>query len=170
MIRRRLRAPARLASLVTLAAALLPAGACTQNFDVKAGLQVKEVSSGWFDAGIVEGGKNKLVPSISFKLENVASEPVSRVQLNANFFLAGADGELDSVLMQGIPADALTPGRQTPAITIRPKVGYTGEQPRAELLQHSAFRDASVKIFAKHGSSQWILLGEFPIERQLLTQ
>jgi hypothetical protein len=160
---------ARLALPVSLVATVLSA-ACSTPFDVKAGLQVRNVTTGWYDAGIVEGGKNKLVPSITFSLANVANEPVSRVQLNANFWVAGDDGELDSALVQAVPAEALAPGAETRPITIRAKVGYTGEQPRAEMLEHGQFRDFSVKIFAKHGPSQWILLGEFPIERQLLTQ
>jgi hypothetical protein len=37
------------------------------------------------------------------------------------------------------------------------------------MLSHSQFRDAKVEVFGKHGSAQWVRLGEYPIERRLLT-
>jgi hypothetical protein len=52
---------------------------------------------------------------------------------------------------------------------VRAKHGYTGEQPRAEMLQNSRFQDARVRIHVKHASNQWVQLAEFPVERQLLT-
>jgi hypothetical protein len=162
--------PPRVAAVLALA--LLPAAAgCGPPFDVKAGLQAAGVQTGWFDAGIVEG-KNKLVPSISLTLKNVADRPVSRVQLNAVFYREGEDGEFDTVLTQGIDRDPLAPGASTPPLMIRATVGYTAEPPqsRAEMLQHSQFRDARVRVFAKHGSAQWAELGTFPIERTLLTR
>ena len=39
-------------------------------------LQVTELSSGWFDAGIVEG-KNKLVPSVTFRLRKSQGVDIS---------------------------------------------------------------------------------------------
>ena len=41
-----------------------------------AALQVTQVSSGWFDAGLDNLGRNKLVPTVSFRLENVTSGTV----------------------------------------------------------------------------------------------
>ena len=41
--------------------------------------------TGWYDAGIVEGNKNKLVPSVSLQLRNKSDEPVRSVQINAIF-------------------------------------------------------------------------------------
>ena len=38
------------------------------------------------------------------------------------------------------------------------------------MLQNKEFIDAKVDIFAKHGSGYWVKLGEFKIDRQLLTE
>ena len=55
-------------------------------------------------------------------------------------------------------------------IVLRSGLGYTGEEPRTQMLQNSQFVDAKVEIFLKQGSRVWAKLAEFPIERQLLTQ
>jgi hypothetical protein len=38
------------------------------------------------------------------------------------------------------------------------------------MLQHSMFKDAKVQLFVKHGSRQWVPLGEYRIDRQLFTK
>lgn len=157
----------RAALLPTLLAALIVAG-CTDTLDAKKSLQLTDVITGWFDAGIV-GGKNKLVPSVSFRVRNVADATIRSVQLNAVFKVIGDDQELGSMLVRGIDADGLEAGKTTEAFTLRSTLGYTGEQPRLQMLQHSAFKDARVELFAKHGGQQWVKLGEYKVDRQLLT-
>jgi len=66
--------------------------------------------------------------------------------------------------------DELAPGAATAEIVMRSQLGYTGEQARIQILQHKDFIDAKVEIFLKKGSQVWAKLGEFPIERQLLTR
>ena len=38
------------------------------------------------------------------------------------------------------------------------------------MLQNREFVDAKVDVFGKHGSRTWVKMGEFTIERQLLTE
>jgi hypothetical protein len=38
------------------------------------------------------------------------------------------------------------------------------------MLKNSVFVDAKVDLFARHGSRTWVKIGEFPIERKLLTE
>ena len=38
------------------------------------------------------------------------------------------------------------------------------------MLQNSHFVDAKMELFAKYGSIQWVRIGTYPIERQLLTK
>jgi hypothetical protein len=157
----------RLAAVVAL---VLGAAACGPSVDLRQDLQVADVLTGWFDAGIVDG-KNKLVPSITFALKNASDHKVNSVQLNLAFWRKGEDGEFDDAFLQSaINSTGLGPGEQTAPITLRGSVGYTGEQPRLEMLQHSQFQDVTARLFVKHGSSVWIPLGEFPIERRLLTR
>jgi hypothetical protein len=152
-------------SLVAVLAALI--SACGPPVDLKQSLQVTDVSSGYFDAG-VQAGKNKLVPSVTFKLKKGADVKLSSVSLNVGFLFAGTTDHADDVYVQSVPFEAT----ETKPITVRTQWGYTGDPPqsRAEMLTNSQFRDMEVQIFAKQSSSQWIELQRVPVTRQLLTQ
>ena len=63
---------------------VVSAPACGPGADVSTAIQVLEVSSGWYDAGIVNG-QNKLVPSVTFKLKNISDKPVTTLQANVLF-------------------------------------------------------------------------------------
>jgi hypothetical protein len=155
-----------------LALAALVGAACFRSIDVATALTITDVTSGYFDAGIVqsaEGEKNKLVPSISFRLKNVDQTPVSGVQVNAVFRRLGEAEEWGSSYVLGIGPEGLEPGQSTQPLVVRCPLGYTGLQPRAQMLQNHEFVDAKVQIFAKHGSANWVKLGEYVIVRQLLT-
>jgi hypothetical protein len=138
--------------------------------EVEKDVAVTDVHTGWYDAGIVNG-QNKLVPSISLKLKNVSPEEISRVQINAVFRrLDGENKEWDSHFVRGIGPDGLAPGAQGDELVLRSERGYTGDQSRLQMLQNKEFVDAKVEIFGKHGSRFWVKLGEFTIDRQLLTE
>ncbi len=158
------RAPA---ALLVIASAAGLAG-CSPRIDVKQALEVTDVVTGWYDAGLVEGHKNKLVPSVTFRIKNVSNETVTYVQFNAVFRVVGDVQELGSKLVRGIGGDGLAPGQYAGPYTLQSDLGYTGEQPRVEMLQHGQFKDAQVEIFAKHGSDQWVKLSGVNITRQLL--
>jgi hypothetical protein len=164
-----MRAPLHSRRLAALAGAMaaVVSVSCGPTVDVKQALQVTDVTTGWFDAGIVDGGKNKLVPSIAFRLKNAAAEQVGSIQLNI-VFLVPPDWE-DDAFLRGIGSSGLSPGAASDRFVVRAKHGYTGEQPRAEMLQNSRFQDARVRIQVKHASNQWVQLAEFPVERKLLT-
>ena len=151
-----------------IASAALFTAACGSTGNVQ-DLELQDISSGYFDEGVVNG-ENKIVPSVTFKLRNKGGAPVSTVQTNAIFQIDGADGPMDEVLTRAIGTDGLAPQQSTSNLTVRSKIGYTSQQPRAEMLTNSLFKDVRVRIFAKSGSGTWTLLGESVIERKILTQ
>jgi hypothetical protein len=153
--------------LVCLAAATLLAG-CSRSRDVQKDLKLVDVRTGWYDAGIVEG-KNKLVPSISLKVQNVSGQDIANVQMNAIFRRVGEQEAWGEHFVRAVDSDGLKAGATGGEIVLRSNLGYTGEQSRAEMLSNSQFVDAKVEIFGKHGSNTWAKMGEFPIERKLLT-
>jgi hypothetical protein len=159
----------RFARAAGLCLVLLAATACGPSVPLETALQVTDVSTGWFDEGIVNG-QNKLVPSVTFRLTNASTEGVRSVQLNTMFMLLPENEEWDATLTQGVLGQGLDGGASTNPITVRGKVGFTGAQPRAEMLQHRLFKDVNVRIFAKRGSEQWVRLGEYRVERKLLTR
>lgn len=148
---------------------LLSSVAC-QRVDPVTVLEPTDVITGWYDAGIVDGKLNKLVPSISLKLRNKSSDSVRSVQINAIFKRVNETEMWGEHFGWAIQRQPLAAGATTADIVLRSGLGYTGEQPRLQMLQNKEFVDAKVEIFLKQGSKVWAKLAEFPIERQLLTQ
>ena len=153
---------------IVLALALL-ASSCNRVNPITV-LEPTDVVTGWFDAGILEDGKNKLVPSVSLKLRNKSEQPVGSIQINAVFRRVGEQEMWGEHFSWAIRGDDLPPGAQTEPLVLRSNLGYTGDQPRMQMLQNKEFVDAKVDIFLKQGSQSWAKLAEFQIARQLLTK
>jgi hypothetical protein len=147
--------------------AFMGVAGCGPSVDLKQAVQVTDVSSGWFDAG-VQNGKNKLVPSVTFKLKKNADVKLSSVSLNLTYSVVGSQDHADDVFVQNVPFE----GPVTAPIVVRTQWGYTADPPqtRAQMLENSHFSDVEVKIFAKQSSSQWVELQRVKIARQLLTE
>ena len=164
-----------LAPAVVLALLVFSAG-CSPPVDLKQALQVTDVTSGYFDAGVVDG-KNKLVPSVSFKLKKSVDDSLRPLSVNVAFKQLPAAGtavppgspgesDWDEVFLQNVPFD----GNQTALLTFKAKNGYTGDPPqtRADMLKNRYFQDVRVHVFAKHSASQWVEIATLEIPRQLL--
>jgi hypothetical protein len=159
----------RLAALLLFSWLPVAAGTgCTKPVDLKQTVQVVDPAGGWFDAG-VQSGKNKLVPSVTFKLKKSAADvKLSSLSLNLTFIFVDTQEHADDVFVQNVPFD----GPETAPIVVRSQWGFTGEPPqtRAEMLKNSHFRDMEVQIFAKQSSAQWVELHRVKIARQLVTE
>lgn len=128
-----------------------------------------DVRTGWFDAG-VENGMNKLVPTVMLSLKNVSSEPVANIQLNAVIRRVGETEEWGGAFQKVVGMEPIPAGGTTKPIVLRSNLGYTGSEPRAQMLKNSQFVDAHVQVFAKHGGNQWTKLGQWQIAREMLSQ
>lgn len=159
------------AGLAVVLATLLTAS-CGEKVDLAHSCRISAETTGWFDAGITEDGKNKLVPSIVFRVSNTGSKPFGQIQLNCLFKRVGDPEEHSSMLLSGakVGASDLAPGATTGPITVRASQGYTGTEPRVTMLANRLFVDFKVEIFGKAGSATPVKLGEFLIKRQLLAQ
>lgn len=172
------------------------AGCGGGGIDVAATLSVTDVTTGWLDVGLDDLGRTKLVPTISFNLENVSGDNVRTLQLNGVFrrCLPAQEGQPQPVsevspadaesgtcagevqewgnvfLGRAVGRDGLDPGGAAGPFTMESGLGYTGEQPRGEILQHRDFVDVKVELYVKHRADPWARLSEHPIDRQLLTQ
>jgi hypothetical protein len=147
---------------------LLAAPACTRQVDIKQTFKVSELSGGWYDAGIVDG-KNKLVPTVSFRIEKNTADEIRPLAVNVLFkqIKGDSDEEWDDVFLQRID---FAEGNRTAVLTVRPAAGATGDPPqsRADMLKNSFFVDIRAVIFAKQSSSNWVELARYDIPRQIL--
>jgi hypothetical protein len=161
----------RTPGLVLVAVLALFSANCGDSVEAVAALEPVDVVTGWFDDGIVEGQKNKLVPSVTLKLRNKSSEELKSIQINAIFRRVGEQEMWGEYFGWAIPRDpVLAAGAETAPLVMRSALGYTGTQARMQMLQNKEFVDAKVEIFLKQGSKVWAKLAEYPIQRQLLTK
>ncbi len=161
--------------IIALAFAVLTVSACGPKVDMKNDLKVIDVTTGWFDAGIVKtalGEENKIVPTIAFKLKNTTSDKtIATVMVGAVYHqINDMPSEWGTQWVQAVSSAGLKPGQTTPDIVLRSDHGYTSLQPRAQMLQNKQFVDAVVTISLKYGAEKYVKIGDYKIDRQLLTQ
>ena len=154
---------------LAVAVALSTASCGGPTVDLTKGLEVVDVSAGWWDAGVVDG-KNKLVPSITFKFKNVSDQPLTALQANVVFKRVTSDEDWGTAFLRITGSEGLAPGATSEPQTVTSKLGYTGTESRQQMLDNSQFVDAKVQIFAKYGSIQWQRVGEHAIPRKLITK
>jgi hypothetical protein len=152
-----------------LAVCIFMFAGCGKPVDLTTGLRVQNVSTGWFDAGIVDG-QNKLVPSISLTLKNLSDQNLVVLRVRWSFRRVTEKDEWTGgeILVAG--SQGLAPGATSAPLIIRSQKGYTGsDETREEMLRNSHFVDAEVEVSAKYGSVQWKRIGEYPVTRRLIT-
>ncbi|MGE0866741.1 MAG: hypothetical protein AB7P34_22790, partial [Vicinamibacterales bacterium] len=116
---------------------------CGASVDAVAALEPVDVVTGWFDEGILEDGKNKLVPSVTLKLRNKSGEELKSIQINALVRRVGEQEMWGEYFGWAIPRDpVLAGGAETDPLVMRSTLGYTGTQPRMQMLQNKEFIDA----------------------------
>ena len=161
----------RVAALSSIALAALLSTHCGASVDAVAALEPVDVVTGWYDDGIIEGGKNKLVPSVTMKLRNKTDQELKSIQINAIFRRVGEQEMWGEYFGWAIPrTQPLPAGESTRTLVMRSTLGYTGDQPRMQMLQNKEFDDAKVEIYLKQGSKVLAKLAEYPIQRQLITR
>ncbi len=166
-----MRPPLRAAAFSAVTFAALLSISCGASAGAVASLEPLEVVTGWYDDGIIQGGKNKLVPSVTMKLRNKSDKELKSIQINAIFRRVGEKEMWGEYFGWAIPrTEPLPAGAVTKMLVMRSTLGYTGDQPRMQMLQNREFVDAKVEIYLKQGSKVLAKLAEYPIQRQLLTK
>jgi hypothetical protein len=159
----------RVRALLAIVAVASFAAACGPKVDLAKGLQVVDVSTGWFDAGIVEG-QNKIVPTLSFALKNISDQKLVVLDVNVSFRRVGETADWDTSLVTVAGTDGLAPGATSKRFTVDSKQGYKGTDTRAQMLTNAQFVDANAVLFAKYANTQWARIGEFPVTRKFVTK
>src|SRR6478752_9049742 len=113
------------ASLWLVFLAALATASCGRQVDLTKGIQVVDVSTGWWDAGVVNG-QNKLVPSVTFKFKNVSDQTLGVLQANVVFRRVTEDKEWGSSFVKITGTEGLAPGATSESQTVKSQLGYTG--------------------------------------------
>src|ERR1700681_3563867 len=83
--------------------------ACAPTVDLTTGLRIEGISTGWLNAGVVDG-RNKLVPAVSFTLKNVSGRKLPVLQVNAVFRRVSQNEEWDNRFRTVSGSAGLAPG------------------------------------------------------------
>lgn len=135
--------------------------------DLATSVRVEDVAGGW-SVTTAGDGRTRLLPTVSFQLRNVSTEPLASVQVNVIFRRVGEQDVWSDVVRYAINTRALASGIATEPIVAQAPIGYTGDDATSTLLNHSEFVDSAVSIYARHGAEGWTYLGEYPLPRQIV--
>ena len=135
--------------------------------DLTTQVEVVDVSSGYYDNGLTAAGLNHLVPSITFSLRNISDREVSSIDMVVMYWAEGQDTEQDESLLRVVGGSGLPAGATSESVVSRSRIGFTLATARAELFNHSQFRDWTAKLFLKRGG-KIVPAGEYKIEHKLL--
>ena len=159
------------ASLGPGLACVAGASACSEAGRFQAGAAVTDVSGGWFDFGIVDG-KNKLVPSITFRIRKRPTSASGRSRSTSTSRRSSTlkpgrktEEEFDEVFLQTVE---FSEGNQTPMLTVRPEhrlYGRCAADAGANAPAPLDSRTSATRIFAKQSSTTWVELLTFDITR-----
>lgn len=156
--------------LALLLVSLAGVAGCGPPIDVKQVVQITDISGGWYNAGIKDG-KNKLTPSVTFRVTKSTDDAIRPLALNLAFKKITPNGEedFDDFYIQSVNFGN---GNTSEPLTVRTETGYTADPPqsRADMLKHKEFQDLRVVFFAKHSSSNWVELARFDLPRILITR
>jgi hypothetical protein len=152
-----------------LVLALLTAGCGGPPVDLTKSLEVLDVSTSWWDFGVV-AGENKLVPQVSFRVKNNSDQVLRVLQLNVLFRrVTEPDVDWGSGFLMNPAPGGLEPGETTELLNVKSQLGYKGTEARDVMMKNSAFVDVKVDLYAKYASQQWKRIAEIPVERTLIT-
>ena len=147
-------------------AAFVASSGCGPEVDLAKSAQIVDVTSGYYDMGVVNG-KSKIVPQAIVHVKNAGDRSLPGFQISATFWAAGDDAEKSEKIVQHLVAKDLAPGATSDGILLRSEFGFTPEMSRSEAFNSSYFRDFTVKVFGKVGG-RIAKLGEFTVERKIV--
>jgi hypothetical protein len=153
-----------LASAVLLAACRAP--------DPKASLEVADVETYWaIDSA--QGQTHYIAPVVRLQVRNKGDRDEHTVEVQAAFRRKG-EGQIWSSAWQKVTApggNVLPAGAKALAVLKPESEGrYFSTGPPESMFQHEQFRDATVDVFLRIGSSPWTKFFTVDVERRIGTR
>lgn len=146
----------RLLPLLLLAACATP--------DPRTQLELDDLEAYWAIDSTV-GETVYVAPVARFRLTNVSAG--QSIEVTASFKRKGEDASWGSAWQRlSAPDKRLAPGARTTVVLKSDGRYYTTGAPES-VFSHAEFKDASVEVFLRVGSSAWIKLGAADVERRI---
>jgi hypothetical protein len=156
-----------IASAAVLASLLLPACKGVSPEELKASVEIIEVSSKWVEKTYEPWPpKLTLVPTISFRVKNISDKPLNYLNFNAIFKFPDDQENLGDNFLAAIRKEPIMPGETSPVITLKSNFGVEGKS-LASFKDNPQWRPMVCRLFIQSKGSPHVLLGEYEISREI---
>jgi len=152
---------------VWLVAALLLASPGCRRPDPQKELDVSQLEAYWVVDTPV-GREQYLAPAVRLVLKNKGQAPAHSLEATAVFRREGEEDKTwGSDWRRVAPAGkALRPGQET-VLVMKCDARYHTNGPPESMFTHEKWKDATVEVFVRLGSSPWTKLGQLAVERRI---
>ena len=136
--------------------------------DPNAIVKVSDLETHWaVDSGDA-GGTQYIAPVVRFKVANISGAQQGSVQVTATFRRKGEENltwgsDFRQVATRREP---LVP-RQVLPVVLKSDARYYSTGVPESMFSHEDFRDATVELFVRVGSSSWTKVGALAVERRI---
>lgn len=156
--------------IASLIVSIIVSAACVKSISpekLKASIEIIDVSSKWV-AKTYQPWPPKLilVPTISFRVKNIGAEPLNYLNFNAIFKFQDEQENLGDNFLAAIRKEPVNPGEASPVITLKSNFGVEGKS-LASFKDNPQWKPVICKLFVQSKGSPHILLGEYPISREI---
>jgi hypothetical protein len=152
--------------LPAAAAAFALASAACRTPEPAKELEVKDLETYWA-VEAPKGDTQYISPVVRFHLKNRWTQAERSIQAQAVFHRVGETEEWGSDWRQVTPAKKpLRPGEELLVELKSPGRYYSTGEPHT-MFQHELFKDASVEVFVRVGSSPWTKMAVGPVDRRI---
>jgi len=152
---------------VALVSLLLPSCKSISPEELKASLEIVEVSSKWV-AKTYQPWPPKLVlvPTITFRVKNISAKPLNYVNFNAIFKFRDDQENLGDNFLAAIRKEPVPPGGTSKIITLKSNFGVEGTG-LAKFKDNPQWKPVVCRLFVQSKSPIHVLLGEYEISREI---
>lgn len=152
---------------VVLASLLLPSCKGISPEELKASLEIIDVSSKWV-AKTYQPWPPKLVlvPTLSFRVKNITDRPLTYLNFNAIFKSRDELENMGDNFLAAIRKEPIPPGGTSPLITLKSNYGNEGTS-LAHFKDNPQWKPVICRLFVQSKGSVHVLLGEYEISREI---
>jgi hypothetical protein len=137
--------------------------------DPSADFTVSDVDAYWAVDPEV-GNENYIAPAVRFTLKNRGPKPIGSVQATATFKRVGETETWGSDWKQvAVHAHPMQPG-QTTVVMMKSERRYHSATTPEKFFQHEQWKDVTVEVFLKEGSSGWTKFATATVARHIGTK
>ena len=115
---------------------------------------------------VPEKGEQYIAPAVRFILRNKGEDVAHSLQAKATFRREGQEWGGDWRRVTATGGKALRPGEDA-VVVLRSEARYHTPGTPESMFSHAQFKDATVDVFLRLGSSPWTKFGELTVERRI---